>query len=335
MKTTTFACTAVYLTLAIGFVSAAHAGNVTFDWATIGNPGNADDARPQRTYGAVDYAYRIGKTEVTNAQYTEFLNAVDPTGGNALNLYSTSMVGIYSGIENTGTTDGARYVAQAGRENNPIFLVSWYSSIRFINWLGNGQPTDGTGTENGAYTLEGGTPTPTNGLTVTRNAGATYWLPSEDEWYKAAYYDPASDVYYEYANGSNTIPASDRPENDPSAANYLTQDGYAISGTMDIGPNPFTDVGAYAASTSPYGTFDQDGNVREWNEANFGSGRGIRSGSWGNYGGNSGALARTGLDSSRVYLNVGFRVARSIPEPSSLLLGTLASVGLLMRRRLT
>jgi len=53
---------------------------------------------------------------VTNGQYTMFLNAVDPTGGNASSLFNTSMAGNFGGIENAGAVDGARYVAQAGRE---------------------------------------------------------------------------------------------------------------------------------------------------------------------------------------------------------------------------
>ncbi len=74
--------------------------------------------------------------------------------------------------------------------DKPVNYVSWYDSIRFANWLNNGQ---GTGdTETGAYTLLGGTPTPSNGVSITRNAGATWFLPSEDEWYKAAYHQPAA-----------------------------------------------------------------------------------------------------------------------------------------------
>jgi len=238
---------------------------------------------------------------------------------------------------------GSKFVAQAGRENNPVTIVSWYDSVRFINWLVNGQPTDGTGTESGAYTLLGGTATPSNGLSVTRSAGATVWLPSEDEWYKAAYYDP-SGTYFDYANGSDTIPVSDQPGDDPSAANYFNNvpldigfnDGYAVSGSTSFpnSTNPFTDVGAYTAATSPYGTFDQSGNVLEWNEAVIGlSFRGLRGGSW--FNGNSflnlAASIRTGGNLVGG-VRIGFRVA-SIPEPSTVLLGALATVGLLMRRR--
>jgi len=151
--TTTFTFLAALPALAICFTSTAQATDVTFDWATVGDLNNADDIHGAG-YGAVANTYRISKTEVTNAQYTEFLNAVDPTAANSLSLFNTSMAGNFGGIENTGTTDGSRYIAQTGREQNPVTYVSWYDSVRFINWLDNGQ---GTGdTESGAYTLLGG-----------------------------------------------------------------------------------------------------------------------------------------------------------------------------------
>jgi len=344
--TTTFAFTAATLTLAICFAtiftSAAQAAEVTFDWATVGDGGNAGDVQSQGTFGAVANTYRISKTEVTNGQYTDFLNAVDATATNSLGLFNSNMAGNFGGIENTGTTDGSRYIAQAGREQNPVTFVSWYDSVRFINWLDNGQPTDGGGTESGAYTLDGNSVTPTNGLSVTRDAGATYWLPSEDEWYKAAYYDP-SGTYFDFANGSDTVSVSDQPGDDPSAANYFSNipsdigfnDGYAVSGSTSFpsSTNPFTDVGAYTAATSPYGTYDQNGNVREWNEALIGSSfRGIRGGSWLNSSNSLAASVRDFVGPTFGGSSIGFRVA-SIPEPSTALLGALASIGLLMRRR--
>ena len=86
----------------------AHA--VTFDWATVGNPGNVADTTG---FGSVANAYLIATHEVTNAQYTDFLNAVDPTGANALGLYNSNMVFNFGGIENTGTTSGA--IGRSGR----------------------------------------------------------------------------------------------------------------------------------------------------------------------------------------------------------------------------
>ena len=331
-STTTFAFSAACLTLAFCFSFEVQAAPVTFDWATVGNPGNADDTHGAG-YGGVAYSYRISKTEVTNDQYTEFLNAVDPTAANSLNLFSSHMADDLGGIENTGTTDGSRYVARAGREQNPVTYVSFFDAMRFTNWLHNGQ---GAGdTESGAYTIGSGT-------AEVRNPNATFFIPSEDEWYKAAYYDP-SGTYFDYATGSDTLPVSDQPGDDPSAANYYHNDniangfndGFAVSGSRNFSsiPNPFTDVGAYTSATSPYGTFDQGGNVSEWNEAVFSSSfRGIRGGNWGYHSNYLAASNWSGGNPSFEDIIIGFRVA-SIPEPTSLLLGAMATVGLLVHRR--
>jgi len=146
---------------------------VTFDWATVGNAGNAADTTG---YGAVSYEYRISKTEVTNAQYAEFLNAVAST--DTYNLYNIRMSrDIRGGITRSGSSGSYAYTTKANMGNKPVNYVSWYDSIRFTNWLHNGQ---GSGdTETGSYTLLGGTAIPSNGLTISRNVGAQYFLPSE------------------------------------------------------------------------------------------------------------------------------------------------------------
>ncbi|WP_146575145.1 SUMF1/EgtB/PvdO family nonheme iron enzyme [Botrimarina hoheduenensis] len=326
-------------TLLLAAVAALPASGspVTFDWAFVANPGNAGDFRGTG-HGGVDYTYGISKHEVTNAQYTAFLNAVDPTGANALALYNTSMAGIFGGIENTGAVDGARYVAQAGREQNPVNYVSFFDAMRFTNWLHNGQ---GSGdTETGAYTIG-------NGFDEVRSASAKFWIPSEDEWYKAAYHDASAGtagVYFDYATGSDSIPVSDQPGDNPAAVNYFNDDGvangfndgYAVngSGSFPSSTNPFfTDVGAYTAAASPYGTFDQNGNVWEWNEAVVSSSfRGVRGGSrvsfWFNLRAGFRNLGSPTFEDS----GVGFRVA-TVPEPSAVLMGALAACGLLLRRR--
>ncbi len=96
----------------------------------------------------------------------------------------------------------------SGDGNHPVNYVTWYDAIRFANWLNNGQVPGST--ETGAYTLLGGTPTPSNGNSITRNAGATVFLPSENEWYKAAYYNPATSSYFQYPTSSNTVPTAER-----------------------------------------------------------------------------------------------------------------------------
>lgn len=309
------------------------AASVTIDWVAVGNPGNAPDTVVMTTdgttgYGAVPYSYNIGKYDVTNSQYAEFLNTKDPSGANLLGLWNPDMATPASGgISFYGPNPaGSRYVLTAGRENHPVNFVTWYDAIRFANWLNNGQ---GNGdTESGAYTLlhEGSptpTPVPTNALSVTRNAGATVFLPSENEWYKAAYYNPATRSYFLYPTSSNTAPTAEAPPGGSNSANYYYS---GRAGTL-------TDVGAYTGTTSPYGAFDMAGNVIQWNEAPIGGVyRGVRSGAFSSFGPND-------LLSSSRYVgppqdgfdSAGFRVA-SIPEPGTAMLAILAC-GLLWSKR--
>ena len=159
----------------------------------------------------------------------------------------------FGGITRSGVSGSYTYAVKAGFADKPVIYVSFYDSLRFANWLNNGQ---GSGdTETGAYTLLGGTATPSNGTTVTRNGGANIFLPSENEWYKAAYYDAGAASYFDYPTGTNTATGCVAPGSDT---------GNSANCTDAVGA--LTDVGAYALSDSPYGTYDQGGNVWEWNE---------------------------------------------------------------------
>jgi formylglycine-generating enzyme required for sulfatase activity len=296
---------------------------VTIDWVPVGNSGNAPDSPSSNCYaascGAVGYSYLISKYEVTNSQYAEFLNAVDAGGANALLLYNPSMNNSF-GIEFlSGNPAGSKYVANAGADSKPVTYVSFYDALRFTNWLHNGQ---GAGdTETGAYTLLGGTPTPSNGTTVTRNGGALVFLPSENEWYKAAYFDGAS--YFDFPAGTDATTTCVSPTATPNTANC--ENAVGASGEVTI-------VGSYTGSPSPYGTFDQGGNVWEWNEEIVGANRGIRGGSF------SGAVAALGSNypsndvATLQTFDVGFRVA-AVPEPGTGLLVMLGVLGLGAWRR--
>jgi formylglycine-generating enzyme len=290
---------------------------VTIAWSPVGNPGNAAD--PATGLGSVGYAYKIGTFDVTNNQYVAFLNAKDPTGANALGLYNFEMSNPndLGGINNF---NGSAYTVIPGHGNLPANHITWYDAIRFANWLNNGQGNGST--ETGAYTLLGGTPTPSNGPSITRNAGATVFIPSENEWYKAAYYNPATSSYFFYPTSSNTAPHGTFPTATPNSANYFQG-----------GPGKLTDVGAYSGTTSPFGAFDMGGNVFQWIETLTSSTtRGSRGGSFSTV---VGELQSTSGNADFIATNFnnfsGFRVA-SVPEPSA---GALAVMvcGLLWWKR--
>ena len=303
---------AVFLFAAVA-AFAADARAVTMSWSAVGNSGNVAD--PATGFGAVAYNYNIGTYDVTNSQYVEFLNAKDPTGTSPLQLYNSFMSDpTYGGVNyNAGNANGSKYSVISGNGNHPVNFATWYDSVRFANWLNNGQ---GNGdTESGAYTLLGGTPTPSNGNSITRNAGATVFLPSEDEWYKAAYNIPITNSYFQYPTSSNLTPTGSGPTALPNHANF--QPG---------GPNNLTDVGAYSGTTSPYGAFDMGGNVFQWNEALIsGSFRGVRGGSFVS---GSFFLLSSSRDASNLPsdedINAGFRVASIVPEPSTGVLAVIA-----------
>jgi formylglycine-generating enzyme required for sulfatase activity len=297
----------------------------------------------------------MGKYEVTNAQYTSFLNAVDPNGGSGLELYVSFMsLNSRGGIlKNPGGPAGAKYQAKSGYENKPVVFITWYNAIRFANWMSNGQGGPGS-TETGAYNLDGNQTVPTNLASVHRNPNARWFLPSENEWYKAAYYQPSSlggdaDNYWLYPTKSNVPPFSDQPPgvHTPNPANSSNNyaddgiangynDGFAVTGMLDrsAGVNFLTDVGAYPMASSFYGTFDQAGNADEWMEGALPPGQSsqfgtVRGGGWTDRPIFSGAsISATGSrDSTYEYL--GFRIAESVPEPPS---STLLIVGMILVR---
>ena len=251
---------------------------ITYETVLVGDPGNPNDSTG---YGAVTYEYRIGKYEVTIGQYTEFLNAVDPSGTNPYSLYNNSMGadGNIRGILfSSGSASGQKY-SPIGSPNRPITYVSWFDAARFANWMHNGQGSGST--ETGAYTLVGGQ---TSGEAPGKNDGAQFYIPTENEWYKAAYFSPVLNSgaggYYDFATQSDTSPGN-TIGNGNNQANWY-RDTYAVTqaGTYDANQNYLTDVGAFTNSMSYYGTFDQTGNVWEWTATGLGDEMWSRGGDW-------------------------------------------------------
>ena len=316
------------LAFSVGLTAGTAQSEMVIDMLPVGNAGNAADTRFGTPYGAVGYEYQIGKFEVTAAQYTVFLNAVasssDPYG-----LYKNPHMGNTSidytsgrgcNIQRTFGTGGYTYSVASDWANRPVNYVSWYDAARFTNWM-----TTGT-TEQGVYTFTNGLLT---GIMDHQEAGSVYgtayFLPTADEWYKAAYHDKSAGTagtYFSYPTGTNAAPNNFLADPDPgNCANY----GESIGS-----PYYRTEVGACENSASPYGTFDQGGNVFEWNERLFDTFRGLSGGSFATNmnslaaGSFSGAYGGPTTETNRS----GFRVASvaSVPEPGTIAL--LVSGGL-------
>lgn len=255
---------------------------VVIETVPVGNPGNPADSQRDGPFGSVSYPYSIGKYEVTAGQYTALLNAVAAT--DTYGLYSPQMWTHAEGckIERTGAPGSYAYSVASDWANRPVNFVSFGDALRFANWLHNGQPRGAqnlTTTEDGSYSLDGRS-TDDQLEDVVREPDATWVVPSEDEWYKAAYHanDGVTGSYFNYPMGVDFGISNDLTDPDPGAhATY-----YRIPNDFTIGaPYYRTEVGAHENSASPYGTFDQGGNVVEWNESiPLFNGRGLRGGAY-------------------------------------------------------
>jgi formylglycine-generating enzyme required for sulfatase activity len=297
----------------------------------VGDAGNAADSTG---YGSVNYQYRIGQYEVSLTQYTAFLNAVAAT--DSYGLYNSIMASNLdiAGISRSGSSGSYNY-SVIGSGNRPVTYVSWFDAARFANWMNNGA-TSAASTETGAYTLNGAT----SGVGFTKNPGATWWIPSEDEWYKAAYYKGGGTNagYWQYAMQTNIIAGNTIGV--AQSANYY--DGNYAKDQNSL-PSSLTDGGAYGAnSASFYGTYDQSGNIWEWNDAVIVGERGLRGGSWGDTASYLQSSFQTRFYPSFESDNIGFRIANiadssAVPEPGQIAASGVLLIGgglyWLMRRR--
>jgi formylglycine-generating enzyme required for sulfatase activity len=337
VKAVTKAVVAALVCLSMVSVASAAVSIETVPVANTGNTGEWSGESyggygPDRICGAVDYDYRIGTYEVTAGQYTAFLNAVAAT--DTYGLYNTNMWSSDYGckIQRTDTGSGHSYSVAPDWANRPVNYVSFWDACRFANWLHNGQPTGTQGggtTETGAYTLNGYNGT--DGRTIQRNDNWTWAVTSEDEWYKAAYHKNDGDTgnYFDYPTASDSVPSNDLTTPDGGNNANFDDIGYTIGS-----PYYRTPAGEFELSESPYNTFDQGGNVWEWNEAVVGDGpyRGVRGGSFDGSDHALHAADRGDISPSGEPYDFGFRVSE-VPEPATMALLALGGLGMLIRRR--
>jgi hypothetical protein len=271
-------------------------------------PDNTGNPNP---VGAVPYQYRIAKFEVSEDMI------VKANAAGAL-----------------GITKDNRGI------DKPATSISWNEAARFVNWLNDFvgspraykfavQPGEAgyNANNNQAQLWTAGDGAAFNPANPYRNAQARFFLPNNDEWYKAAYYDPTAGVYYDYPTGSDAAPTG--VDNGVGAGSAVYTQAFGD------GPADISDAGGL----SPYGTMAQGGNVFELQETDFNlvngpstDNRGLRGGYWSSGAMNLQSTNRLSTPPTNGANTNGFRVASVIPEPSTLVLFALAGLGLVWRR---
>jgi formylglycine-generating enzyme required for sulfatase activity len=292
------------------------------DFVTIGNPGNAED-----TTGAPDPAGSVGRTfdintfEVSRAMITAY----------------NANPGVVAISMDPMTNNGGPGV------NKPATGITWNEAARFVNWLNIQKgfaPAYKYANSTITTNLTPWTPNDTldyDPLNPYRSKRSNFFLPSFNEWYKAAYYDPSANSgaggYWDYANGSNTAPMASAGG---TTANTAVYGQTAAQGPADVNN---------AGGLSPYGVMGLGGNVFEWEESSADlsnsagdSDRGWRGGGWLSPSSRLMSSDRLGGTPTFEDNELGFRVASYnsdavVPEPSMMVIGMVFGLGGLAARR--
>ena len=239
-------------------------------------------------------------------------------------LYNADMgINARSGITQSGSSGSYTYAVKTDMGDKPVNYVDWFAAARVSNWLMNGG-TSSSSTETGAYTLSGST----SGNAPAVNSNATFYVPTEDQWYKAAYYKGGSTNagYWDYATQSDSVPTavtagSTGIGSSGSTGNFANYNDAADWNSQN---GNVTTVGTNGGA-SAYGAFDMSGNVDEWNDLTgaAGSSRGLRGGLWYYDAPALSSSYRRTYDPSVENGGIAFRLASpvAVPEPSTWVMG--------------
>ncbi|MFN7022709.1 MAG: SUMF1/EgtB/PvdO family nonheme iron enzyme, partial [Phycisphaerales bacterium] len=288
--------------------------------------------------GGVDYEYSIGRFEVTTAQWVEFLNAaLDRPAGEAIPFVSVPGTGFWGGTATTPMNPGGRrFVSRPGQEMFPVGDIDWRMSAVLCNWYHNGKSLDRSAFLNGAYDASTFGYGPL-GFTdqMAHHPDARYWIPTWDEWLKAAHFDPHKNGpdqpgWWVYSYRSDTQLLGGPPGT--GVANF----GFT-SGAFSI------PLGAYPQTMSPWGLLDVAGATSEWTEhvLDFGPGEMYRTyvgSAWRSdqFSGIADAIFAPTSELPHIagFTN-GLRIASAVPAPSTAILamGVYPLIGWTVRRR--
>lgn len=274
------------LVLVIGFIAGhalAQPDPSGIDFVTIGAPNNPayfrddpDDIVTIRGRGSVPYEYRMGRYEITSAQWLEFYNTFkarpDPVSDTVLPL---PIPGLWGGqVDPTYSGPGTRYRLIPGNPDSGMRFaagITWRVGAMYCNWLCNDKSSSLTAIQNGAYDTSTFGQTGHNIFTdqVTHNPGARYWIPTMDEWMKASYFDPSANggmgAWWLNPLGSDAQPIAAPP---PSwGGNGQANKFFQLPNNAQY----LIPLGAYeiVGAVTPWGMLDAAGATHEWTEERF------------------------------------------------------------------
>lgn len=250
-----------------------------FEWSTIGDPGNRNatpDEAPRlfppisqipTEVGAVDYEYRMARTEVTVAQWLEFIDIAWKYEPGRIDLFEFTTFWITVNNPNPGPGETPGFELAFPEAANFPANVSWYNAAKYVNWLHNGKIDSNAALQSGAYDTSTFGGVDANGNPTDqyeRSPGATFWIPSRDEWIKGMHWDPDKDGeggYWLMPDGGDE-PLISLP---PDQGGETNAGPFFNALSFDEGLQ-YRSVGMYPDTQSPWGLLDGSGGLSEMTE---------------------------------------------------------------------